>query len=206
MKTLIIISEISESINDFWTLLISFLALLATVIIGFSQFRLSKKQEKIDKKLDRFENQKGEVLLISILYRYFVTFVSNLDISNPKVSKVKIDSISVNQYIIEIDSIISDLNKLVNNPFFIKIIEKYPELNKTIVQLRRDSTEVKIKTQNNSKDLGINQITFLAFYDLFYILKNNTKNSNLFKTKTFKDLEAGLEQLVNNNPNLLKKN
>ncbi|MGV8945359.1 MAG: hypothetical protein ACOH1N_02925 [Lutibacter sp.] len=144
--------------------------------------------------------------MASILYRYFVNFINNLDISNPKVSSAKTDLTSTSQYTAEMDSILSDLNTLMNNPFLIKIIEKYPELNKTIVQLRRDSIEVKIKSENNTKDIGINQSTFLSFYDLFYVLKKNSKNSKLFHTKEFKNLENGLKQLVETNPNLLKRN
>ncbi len=201
-----LIFEIIKLDNDFWTLLISLFALLFTIIIGFKQNRLSEKQIKIEGKLNRFENQKGEVLLASILYRYFVNFINNLDISNPKVSSAKTDLTSTSQYTAEMDSILSDLNTLMNNPFLIKIIEKYPELNKTIVQLRRDSIEVKIKSENNTKDIGINQSTFLSFYDLFYVLKKNSKNSKLFHTKEFKNLENGLKQLVETNPNLLKRN
>lgn len=196
-----LIFEIIKLDNDFWTLLISLFALISTILIGFKQNNLSKKQIKIESKLNRFENQKGEVLLASILYRYFVNFISRLDISNPKTSSVKTDLISTSQYTAEMESILSDLTTLMNNPFLIKIIEKYPELNRTIVQLRRDSVKVKIESENT----GISQSTFLAFYDLFYVLKKNSKDSKLFHTKEFKNLESGLEQLIKTNPSLLKK-
>lgn len=189
--------------NDKWTFAIAVLALLISIGLGLYQLKLSRKQLLMDLKLDRFESQKGEVQLLSIIIRFFISFNSAWDISNPKNAQLKKDIVSIKQFIIESNTIAADLNTLINNPFYIGLIEKHPIIVKTVVQLRRDIVDQEIKSQNNLNDFALSSESFTNFYDLFYLLKSEQKNSDIFKRELITELETMLTNLVESNDKLL---
>ena len=191
--------------NEKLTLAVAIFALIISIILGIIQVNISKKQVAIDQKLEKFESQKGEVQLVSLITRYIISFANAWDKSNPKIAYIKTDIVSVSQYLAECNSILDDLNSLINNPFYVKIVEKYPEVIKTIVQFRRDITEQEIKSKQDITAFSLNSEIFNEFYNLFYIIKNESMDSEIFSSQLIIKLEEIMKNLRESNPALRNK-
>ncbi len=186
--------------NEIWTISLAIIALITTIIIGFYQHKTSKRQILFEERLDRFENQKGEVILTSIIIRYFITFL-NAWTKNAKVkSKVKTDIVSVQQFINEVDSISTDLNNLINNPFYIKLIERFPEIIIYNTRLKRTIVEQKIIANKDLSKFALSSGTFKDFRNFLNVLKVKSENTIIFETQTLKDLMKLIEDFMKLNP------
>ena len=182
--------------NEIWTISLAIIALITTIIIGLYQYKISKRQILFEERLDKFEKQKGEVVLTSIIMRYFITF-TNAWTEN---AQVKTDIVSVQQFINEVDSISNDLNDLINNPFYIKLIETFPEIINYNTYLKRTIVEQKIIASQDISKFALSSDIFKNFRSFLNVLIEKSENTMIFETKTLKDLIKLVEDFVKLNP------
>lgn len=129
----------------------------------------------LSKKIDEFENRKGEVLLLNIIGRYFVIHLNYLQ-TNGKVNS----NVDKKKYLSELMQLSSDFKELTNNPYYIKFIEIHPDINLLILSLRGAIIE-----QENITATMINPQTFTSFYDMYNVLKKEIQNKRILSHKFF---------------------
>lgn len=134
----------------------------------------SKKLLDLEKRVFDTEEKKGEIILIFTIQRYFVAFYNLFENKIPNRPTLRENPIVQKQFIKENKSIEEDLKGLINNPAYLKLLEKYPHINKNRVGLSFDIVDMehRIKT---SKDFQINYHTYFVFKELFGLLKNEYK-------------------------------
>lgn len=142
---------------------------------------IQKETLKLSKKVDDFENRKGEILLLNIIGRFFVIQLNCWEIDG----KMRTDKISIKKYINELKQLSNDFNELINNPFYIKFIEKHPDINLLIISLRGAIIE-----RENSEKFGINFHTFEFFYNIYNELKIEIAGNEILNHKFFKTADA----------------
>jgi len=169
--------------------LIAFGVLVIAIISGFSQIFSSRKANyamkkaneiqseiyTLSKKIDEFENRKGEILLLNIIGRYFVIHLNYLQ-THEKVNS----GVDKKKYISELIQLSNDFNELINNPYYIKFIEIHPDINLLILSLRGSIIE-----QEKIAVRMINPQTFSFFYEMYQVLKNEIQNKQILSHKFF---------------------
>lgn len=179
-------------------------ALLIAIISMAGQFWTYKRSERVSernneiqaetfrlsKKIDDFENRKGEVLLLNIIGRYFIITFNCFE--PPPSGKMRKDKSSLLRYLSELKQLSDDFNELINNPFYIKFIESHPDINLLILSLRGAIIEME-----NKSEIGINPQTFVFFYDIYNSIKQEIHGDKILNHAFFID--------VNNTANLLRK-
>jgi hypothetical protein len=129
----------------------------------------------LSKKIDEFENRKGEVLLLNIIGRYFVIHLNYLQTQG----KVNSD-IDKKKYLSELTQLSNDFNELTNNHYYIKFIEIHPDINLLILSLRGAIIE-----QEKITETMINPQTFTFFYEMYQVLKTEIQNKQILSHKFF---------------------
>ncbi len=129
----------------------------------------------LSKKIDEFENRKGEVLLLNIIGRYFVIHFNYFQIHG-KVNSI----VEKKKYLSELTQLSNDFNELTNNHYYIKFIEIHPDINLLILSLRGAIIE-----QETIKGTMINPQTFTFFYDMYQVLKTEIQNKQILSHKFF---------------------
>ncbi len=129
----------------------------------------------LSKKIDEFENRKGEVLLLNIIGRYFVIHLNYLQ-THGKVNS----NVDKKKYLSELMQLSNDFNELTNNPYYIKFIEIHPDINLLILSLRGAIIE-----QEKITGTMINPQTFTFFYDMYQVLKTEIQNKQILSHKFF---------------------
>lgn len=163
--------------------LVSGLALVISIIFGIISWKTSNKANNLQEKVlnlttqaKEFEIRKGEILLMSLLGRYFIIQINCWE-PDGKMRTAKID---VDQYIHELRQLSEDVNDLVTNPFYIEVLEKYPEINLLWISLRR----VIIEREQDQK-MAVNPQVFEKFYDLYFKIKNEISDRDMFKNQFY---------------------
>ena len=129
----------------------------------------------LSKKIDEFENRKGEVLLLNIIGRYFVIHLNYLQ------TQGKVNSnVDKKKYVTELMQLSNDFNELTNNPYYIKFIEIHPDINLLILSLRGAIIE-----QEKITGTMINPQTFTFFYEMYQVLKMEIQNKQILSHKFF---------------------
>lgn len=141
---------------------------------------------RLSQKIDNFENRKGEILLLNIIGRYFVIQLNCWELDG----RMRTDEISVKKYISELKQLSNDFNELINNPFYIKFIEKHPDINLLIISLRGSIIE-----RESSQQFGINYQTFEFFYNIYADLKKEISGNEILNHKYFKTTDEAAEFL-----------
>jgi hypothetical protein len=120
--------------------LVSGLALVVSIIFGVISWKTSKKANNLQEEVlnlttqaKEFDIRKGEILLMSLLGRYFALQINCWEPNG----KMRIDKVNTKQYIHELKQLSQDVNDLVKNPFYIEVLEKYPDINLLWISLRR---------------------------------------------------------------------
>jgi len=171
--------------KEIWALRISILSIIVTSIFSWRQCEL---QSEVSQK----EFNIGKAQFISLVSRYAVVTFNQFSIINKQDGSLsgtlKKDSISIKQYLTECEYILDGLRKMESNPFYIKLLEAYPQINLLIIQLQRDIIEQKMKT------FSLNENTFIKFHDLFFFLKENYKDE-VFDTYYFKIADTSFTQI-----------
>ena len=129
----------------------------------------------LSKKIDEFENRKGEVLLLNIIGRYFVIHLNYLQTQGKDNS-----DIDKKKYLSELTQLSNDFNELTNNHYYIKFIEIHPDINLLILSLRGAIIE-----QEKITETMINPQTFTFFYEMYQVLKTEIQNKQILSHKFF---------------------
>jgi hypothetical protein len=168
---------------------ISVIALLLAIISMVGQFLLSRRSNNIQsetfrlsKKIDDFDNRKGEMLMLNIIGRYFILTWNCFE--PPPSGKMRKDKASLGRYLSGLKQLSYDFNELINNPFFIKFIETHPDINLLILSLRGAIIEMEDK-----KEIGINSDTFRYFYDIYENVKKEISNTETLEHNFFKAID-----------------
>jgi hypothetical protein len=152
----------------------------------------SKNLLDLEKRVFDTEERKGEIVLIFTIHRYFMAFYNLFENKIPNKPSIKNNAIVQKQFIKECKSIEEDLKELINNPAYIKLLEKYPHINKNRVGLSFDIVDMEYRIEK-SKEFQINYYTYFVFKDLFFLLKNEYKDNALFKSDIINDIEKSFE-------------
>lgn len=174
-------------------LVIAIISIVSQIISNTKSNDIQRETFRLSKKIDDFENRKGEILLLNIIGRYFVIQLNRWE-PNGKMLK---DKISSNIYISELKQLSNDFNELVNNPFYIKFIENHPDINLLILSLRRTIVE-----RENSKAFEVNFQTFNFFYKAYKDLKIEIAGNKILEHQFFKTCDEAAEYLINEIPKL----
>lgn len=165
---------------------ISFVAILISVVSLINQYGQTKRSNQIQsetyrlsQKMDDFENRKGEILLLNIIGRYFVIQLNYLETPGKPIFEVDKE-----KYLSGLKQLSDDFNELASNPFYIKFIELHPDINLLILSLRGAIIE-----QEDMTDHKINPQTFTLFLDMYYKLKEEIKNSQVFDHEFYRVAE-----------------
>lgn len=170
-----------------WEYIISGLALLISII--FSLITIFSNRKK-----DKFEIKKGEILTLSLLGRYFAIQYNCWDQNG----HMKSDKISINIYVQSLQMLITDINTLINNPFYIELLKKYPEINLLILLLLKNINERK-----NNTIMAVDYNLFKIFFDLYNKIKIEIKDKDLLKTPFYKEMEVASNFLNEEIPKLM---
>jgi hypothetical protein len=175
-------------------------ALLVSIIFGIVTLlntrkanRLQNEVLNLSKHADEFEIKKGEILLISLLGRYFVIQLNCWEPSG----KMKSDKLSIQHFINELKQLNNDINNLITNPFYIEILEKYPEINLLWISLRYS-----IIDRENSGSMAVNPQTFEKFFDLYFKIKNEIKDKVIFENQFYVSTDEAADFLKKELPKL----
>ncbi len=186
---------------DYW---ISGTALLISVIFGIKTWMTSNQANKLQEKVliltqqaKEFEIRKGEILLMSLLGRYFVIQINCWEPNG----KMRTDKINTEQYINELKQLSQDVNDLVTNPFYIEVLEKYPEINLLWISLRRF-----IIQKEQDRKMSVDPQLFDKFHDLYFKIKNEISDRDIFKNQFYISADKAANFLKNEIPKLKETN
>ena len=142
-----------------WEYIISGLALLISII--FSLITIFSNRKK-----DKFEIKKGEILTLGLLGRYFAIQFNCWDQNG----HMKSDKISIDIYVQSLQTLITDINALIHNPFYVELLNKYPEFNLLILLLLKNINERKnaISTIENLIKIKGHSAAMLLFFPIPY--------------------------------------
>lgn len=174
-------------------LIVSIIFGVITILTSQKANRLQSEVLSLSKKANEFEIKKGEVLMMSLLGRYFVLQLNCWEPSG----KIKTDKISIEFHIQELKLLSTEVNNLISNPFYIEILEKYPEINLLWISLRQNILE-----REKSDIMAVNPQTFEKFYDLYYKLKREVNDKELFKNQFYISTDEAAEFLKKEIPKL----
>jgi hypothetical protein len=165
---------------EYW---ISGLALLVSIIFGIISWKTFNKANDLQEKVlnlttqaKEYEIRKGEIVLMSLLGRYSIIQINCWELDG----KMRTTEIDVDQYINELRQLNEGVDDLVTNPFYIEVLEKYPEINLLWIALRRVIIE-----RERDKKMEINPQLFEKFYDLYFKIRNRISDRDMFKNQFY---------------------
>ena len=180
--------------------IISGFALIISIVFGIIASIASHKTNNLQnevlslrKQANEFEIKKGEILLMSLIGSYFVIQINCWE----PTGKMRTDKISMQQYIDGLKQLNKDVNNLIVNPFYIDILEKYPEINLLWISLRRAIIE-----REQEEKMAVNPQTFNLFYDLYFKIKNEVDDKNMLKKQFYIAADESAEFLKKELPKL----
>ncbi|MCD4818426.1 MAG: hypothetical protein K8S23_07020 [Candidatus Cloacimonetes bacterium] len=164
---------------------------------------ISDKVYSLEKKNNETNIKTGIYTLSFILERYFTAFYNLYEAGKvPNKPILKKNKVAHRQFIDECKRIEEDLHKLIQNTSFLQLLEKNPRINKIRPTLSFDIAELNNKYNNNLKFI-VNFATYFYFYDLYFLLKNEYSNNDLWKNGAFSDIEKGFKILTIERPTVL---
>lgn len=180
------------------TLIVAAFTVVVMIIFGVIQYYTNKKanealnianqiQSKMldyNLKLNEFDIKKGEILLLGLVGRYFIITANCWELQGDGPHKMLTDKKSIKKYINGLKNLDNDFNNLLNNTFYINLLEVYPEINLLQISLRATI----IETEEESK-FGINPITLDKFYNLYITLRNKISTTTTLNTEYYLKLD-----------------
>jgi hypothetical protein len=107
----------------------------------------------------RGEESKGRALLYSICCRFLISSFNTIDTNK---NKIKTGELEKEQYVKELESLITDLEALASNPIFVKFVSRHELAPMMVVQLRREAVEHRM-----SKTFAMNERSIKFVIDTF---------------------------------------
>jgi len=167
--------------------LISGMALAISIIFGIKTWNTSNRTNNLQgevliltQQAKEFEIRKGQILLMSLLGRYFAI---QLNCWEPN-GKMKTEKMEIKQYIHELKQLSQDVNDLVTNPFYIEVLEKYSDINLLWISLRRF-----IIQKEHDQQMSVDPQLFDRFHDLYFKMKDEISDRDIFETEFYIETE-----------------
>ncbi|MFO8010514.1 MAG: hypothetical protein R6U89_06855 [Dehalococcoidia bacterium] len=113
---------------------------------------------------------------MSLLGRYFAIQINCWEPNG----KMRIDKVNTKQYIHELKQLSQDVNDLVKNPFYIEVLEKYPDINLLWISLRRF-----IIQKEEDRKMSVDPQLFEGFHSLYFKIKNEISDKEIFKNQFY---------------------
>lgn len=155
-------------------------ALVVSVTVGVISWMASNKANNLQhevlslaKEANEFEVRRGEILLMSLLGRYFVIQFNCWEPGG----KIRTDPVSVEQYIQGLRQLGDEVDALTTNPFYVGILEKYPEMNLLWITLRGFVVEIE-----QSRKAAVSTLVFDKFYDLYEKVKKEVAGQDMLNS------------------------
>lgn len=132
---------------------------------------------------------KGKYQLFEIVNRYFINAYNSIDITKvPPCTKTSpIDKI---YQLEELKAIHQDLAKLFDNPYYIDLLKKYPELSIINLQLRREIIDL-----DKSDKVTLQPNNIGTFYTMYKNIQKEIPHRLISKNPAFKEIDILVEEL-----------
>ena len=128
------------------------------------------------------EKRKGKLIILELIKQYLINYNSSWDIAT---KKVKTDNVSKEQYVRVLEIIEKEFLELVNNPYYLGIVYKYPKLTQLQTYISREIAELSV-----SNNFGLNNETLRLIFELFDILKKDIKKKYFKNGERFFELNT----------------
>jgi|SRR5690554_4070557 len=183
--------------------IVSVFAIVISIVFGVVSYNTSRKANKLQtevlklsKEANEFEINKGEVLMMRLLGRYFIVQLNCWELNG----KMKHDKLSINNYIRELEQLDLDFNTMISNRFYIEALKKYPEIDLLLILLRYS-----IHDRKENQTMAVNYNMFVKFYDLYYKIKDDVADVSIFDNQFYKSVDEATEFLKIQIPKLKPK-
>jgi hypothetical protein len=179
--------------------LIAFISLVVSIVFGcigaagtFLAIKASAKANELQDQILRVEQRRdvlevrtGEVLLISVLGRYFIVLQNRYELTG----KAKTDELSFHQYLSGLIAINRFLGNLSENPFYIKLLEKYPyHMNMIGVQLPRVIVQMKVTNK-----IVVNPQLHSLISEFYDNVKSEIEGQDVLGDKFYQEIDKAKE-------------
>jgi hypothetical protein len=133
--------------------------------------------------------RQGKYQFFEIVSRYFINAYNSIDITTVP-PRTKLEPIDKIYQLEELRAIHQDISKLLDNPYYIELLKKFPEISMINIALRREIIDLEKATQVTLKPDNI---------DLFYKIYKNIKKGipkRVFKNnKAYQEIDQIVESL-----------
>jgi len=109
------------------------------------------------------EKRKGRKIILELIKKYLINFNSSWD---TQTTTLKTDLVAKEQYLRVVEIIESEFKDLTNNPYYLDIIYKFPDLTMLQVYISREIAEIR-----NSETFALNKETLRYLFALYKIIK-----------------------------------
>jgi len=162
---------------------------LVTIVLIVSVF-YTGCQYRLYRKNIQSKYKQGEIRLLHIVGNYVIN-TRNMYTEEGKFKKD--DSVNTKQYIEEAKIILHDLHDLLKNPYYIDLLEKYPDINLAYMALRRNIIEQEIEIRNS--DFALSGENFKRFHKIYNLLKEEIDNKEILRSEYFQGIDEAYKFL-----------
>jgi hypothetical protein len=123
--------------------------------------------------------KEGKMQLLEIIMRYYIVLINAFEKDTRKISESKASQL---MYTYGIKVIEEDLRKLITNPYFNNLIEKYPQTSKLLVQLQRSYISL------SNSEFSINSDILKLFSEIFHTISPELPRKYLSENPFYTEL------------------
>jgi|SRR5690606_21103491 len=188
---------------EFGNFIVAAFTVVVMIIFGVIQYYTSKKANeaaelanKIQTQLNEFDIKKGELLLLGLTGKYFITVLNVWEQSG----EMRKDKLSIKKYSAGLKNLDKEFGDLLGNTFYINLLDKYPDINLLLFSLRGE-----IIDKEEKPNPGIDGKTFELFYNFYLNLKSNIKYSKSLDSSFYKGIDEAAKFLKTAIDNLKNK-
>ena len=133
--------------------------------------------------------KQGKYQFFEIVSRYFINAFNGFDIStNPP--STKLEPIDKVYQLEELKAIHQDISKLLDNPYYLNLLKKHPEISMINTTLRREIIDLDNATKVTLKPDNIG-----LFYEVFNSIKKEIPSRLFNKNKAYQEIEQIVESI-----------
>ncbi|MHB8337522.1 MAG: hypothetical protein ACYDEE_08905 [Ignavibacteriaceae bacterium] len=140
------------------------------IIHSYKANDLSEALNRIEVTRDDLEYKKGKVALLSFVAQYFILNFQRSEYCG-NTYKVKTESPYLENYIEEIEILSHKFDNIINNPYYMRLFEKYPFIFSISIFLRKEIMFIN-ESKSKNKGFGYSNEVWGKMYDMFSSLRN----------------------------------
>lgn len=169
----------SNGITVITDIVIPILTVIVSIILAYLSVRWTIKDQY----------SKGKYQLFEIVNRYFINAYNSVDITKvPPCTKTNpIDKI---YQLEELKAIHQDLAKLFDNPYYLDLLKKYPELSMINLKLRREIIDL-----DKADKVALQPDNIDTFYTMYKNIRKEIPQRLIRKNPAFKEIDILVEGL-----------